>query len=252
MAYAGLADCYSCLYMYFDNSRSNLEMAQKMSGIAVDLDPDLAEAHTARGFAVSLSQKYREAEDEFKTAIQMNPSLFEAYYFYARTCFAMGRLEEAARLYGAERVKPKDCQSPSLLAVTCRSLGQKEKCEAAYRRTLSKAEKHLELHPDDSHVLYIAATALLELGEQEKGIKLIRKSFSLENPSDSCTAYGMACFHSRVGNLVEAMDYLEQSVHAGFAHAEWIMNDSDLDPIREFPRFRALILELEEKKLSEE
>ena len=248
LAYAGMADCYSYLYMYFDNSKSNLEMAQRMSRMALDLDPELAEAHTARGFAVSLSQKYDEAESEFKTAIQMNPRLFEAYYFYARTCFTLGKLEEAARLFEqAESVKSEDCHAPSLLAFTCRSLGQKEKAEAAYHRTLAKTQKHLDLNPDDSRVLYIGATALMELGEREKSLEWVRKARSLA-PDDPYIIYGMACFHGRLGNLEEAMDCFEQSVHAGFTHKGWIMNDSDLDPIRKLPRFQALIREIDGKR----
>jgi adenylate cyclase len=245
LAYAGMADCYSYLYMYFDNARSNLELAEKMSRMALDLDPGLAEAHTARGFARSLSRHYREAEDEYKKAIQLNPRLFEAYYFYARTCFAAGRTEEAARLYEqAERVKPEDCQAPSLLAFTRRILGQKEKGTEAYNRTLAKVQRHLELNPDDARALYIGATALMELGEKEKGLEWIKKSYSLE-PNDPYIVYGLACFHCRVGNLEEGMNFFEQSVRAGFTHKEWVMNDTDLDPIRKNPRFKSLIKNLE-------
>ena len=159
----------------------------------------------------------------------------------------MGRLEDAARLYEqAESVKPDDCQAPFLLAFTSRSMGQKERSEAAYRRTLAKAEKHLELNPDDSRVLYLAATALLELGEREKSIEWARKSYSLD-PTDPYIVYGIACFQCRVGNLKAAMDYFEKSVHAGFTHKEWIMNDIDLDPIRKTRRFQAVIKQLEKK-----
>jgi TolB-like protein/tetratricopeptide (TPR) repeat protein len=241
LAYAGMADCYSYLYMYFDNAKSNLELAQKMSRMAIDLDAELAEAHTARGLAVSLRKKHKEAENEFKTAIEMNPRLFEAYYFYARLCFSMGRLEEAAQLYEqAESFKPEDCQASSLLAFTCRVMGQMERSQAAARRTLAKAEKLLELNPDNSRVFYLAATALLELGEREKSIEYARKCCALD-PEDSYIAYGLACFQCRVGNLDEAMDCFEQAVRAGFTHKEWIVNDTDLDPIRKKPRFKAVV-----------
>jgi adenylate cyclase len=247
LAYAGMADCYSYLYMYFDNAKSNLELAQKMSRMALDLDPELAEAHTARGFAVSLNQEYGEAEKEFEIAIRLNPRLFEAYYFYARTCFAMGRLKEAARLYEqAENVKPEDCQAPSLLMFACRCLGQKERYEAASRRTLAKAEKHLELNPDDSRVWYIGATALLELSQKEKSVEWARRAYSLD-PGDPYITYGLACFYCRIGSLEEAINFFEKSVRAGFTHREWIVNDSDLDPIRKTPRFRALMRQLEKR-----
>ncbi len=249
LAYAGVADCYSYLYMYFDSARSNLELAEKMSRMAVDLDPELAEAHAARGLAVSLSQKNKEAENEFKTAIRMNPQLFEAYYFYARLCYSMRRTEEATQLYEqAESVKPEDCQAPSLLAFTCRSMGQMERSEAAYRRALAKAEKHLALNPDDSRVLYLAATALLELGERKKSIEWARRCCTLD-PKDSYIAYGLACFYSRVGNIEEALGCFERAVRAGFSHRDWIVNDADLDPLRKNPRFRAVIRRLEKAKL---
>jgi len=245
LAFAGMADCYSYLYMYFDNDRINLDLAREMSQIALELSPELAEVHSASGLAISLRKEYKQAEEEFQTAIRLNPRLFEAHYFYARTCYAQGRLEEAARLYEqAETVKAEDLQAPSLLAFTCRSLGQKERAEAAYRRTLAKVEKHLELNPDDSRALYLGATALLELGYRDKGLQWARRSYSLDR-EDPYIVYGIACFFSRFGSIDEAVDYFERAVSAGFTHEEWIKNDSDLDPLRNHPRFQAIIKTLE-------
>jgi hypothetical protein len=39
----------------------------------------------------------------------------------------------------------------------------------------------------------------------------------------------------------EAIDYLEKAIAAGFNQKEWIVNDGDLDPLREHPRYEALI-----------
>ncbi len=246
-AWAGMADCYSYLYMYFDNDQLNLELAREMSRTALELDPDLAEAHSACGLAASLSKLYGEADKEFQAAIRLNPHLFEAYYFYARTCFVQGKLEEAIRLYGqAEIVKPDDCQAPSLLAFTCRTLGQREKAEDAYRRTLAKVKKQLDLNPDDSRAIYLGATALMELGNSSEGLEWARRSYDLD-PDDPYIVYGIACFHSRMGMIEEAVAYFEQAVRAGFSHVEWIKNDSDFDQIRGHPRFLAALRQLEER-----
>jgi non-specific serine/threonine protein kinase len=75
-AYAGVADCCSFLYMYFDSSETNLEMAGRASAKALELAPELAEAHASRGLAVSLHKQYEEARREFETAIRLNPKLF--------------------------------------------------------------------------------------------------------------------------------------------------------------------------------
>jgi serine/threonine protein kinase len=89
-AYAGVADCCSFLYMYYEASEANLKEADTTSRKALELDPELAEAHASRGLAVSLNQRYEEAKQEFEAAIRLNPNLFEAYYFYGR-CFRRGR-----------------------------------------------------------------------------------------------------------------------------------------------------------------
>jgi adenylate cyclase len=246
-AWAGMADCYCYLYMYFDNDQMNLELAQEMSRAALELDPGLAEAHSACGHAASLRKDYEHAEVEFQEAIRLNPQLFEAYYFYARMCFVQGRLEDAARFYElAESINPEDCQAPSLLAFTCRTLGQTERCEAAYHRTLAKVGKALEFHPDDSRAIYLGATAYLELGQREKGCEWARRAYSLD-PDDPYIVYGIACFFSRLGETEEALGYFEQALRAGFSHVEWIKNDSDFDTMRDHPRFQAALRDLESR-----
>ena len=92
-AYAGLADCSSMLYNWWDAVEANLNQAESASKKALELAPELAEAHASRGFALTLSKRYQEAEQEFETAIHLDPTLFEAYYFYARTSFEQGKLE---------------------------------------------------------------------------------------------------------------------------------------------------------------
>ena len=248
LAYAGMADCYSYLYMYFDNSAGNLEMADKLSLQALDLDPDLAEAHSARGLAVSLSLQYDKAEKEFQAALELDPRQFEAYYFYGRTCFVQNKLEQAESLFEqAESVKPEDCQAPSLLAFISRILGHKEKCEAAHRRTMEKVQKSLEFNPDDSRAIYLGADFLLEHGDTKKALEWAEKCYSLD-PDDPYIVYGIACLYSRMQDRDKALYYFEKAVRAGFTQLEWIKNDRDFDLICKHPRFRAILAELEEQK----
>ena len=54
---------------------------------------------------------------EFEKAIALDPNSFEGHYFYARACFAQGKLERAAALFErAAEIKPDDYQSVCLLA----------------------------------------------------------------------------------------------------------------------------------------
>jgi non-specific serine/threonine protein kinase len=241
LAYAGLADCYSYFYMYFERSDDNLKKALDSSEKAIDIDPDLAEAHAAYGFAISLNKRFQEAEEEFETAIRLNPRLFEAYYYYARTAFARGDKEKAAHYYEkACLVDPDNHQAPNLLGFTLRSLGRIEESLMWYRIAITNLDKRLELHPDDSRAVYLKSATLIELGHHDEGLKWADKSYEAD-PADPYIVYGVACSYSRVGRIEEAVDYFEKSVACGFAHKDWIEHDDDLDPLRDHPRFKAIV-----------
>ena len=80
--------------------------------MALSLAPNLAESHTSLGFVLSLGKRYDESEDEFKEVIQLNPNSYDAYYHYARTCFARGQIQESADLFlKASEARREDYQS---------------------------------------------------------------------------------------------------------------------------------------------
>jgi tetratricopeptide (TPR) repeat protein len=241
IAYAGIADCCAFLYMYWDGSRANLEGAESASKKALDLAPEIAEAHASRGFALTLERNYEGARQEFETAIRLNPNLYEAHYLYARAHLQAGELEEAVRQFEeAARVRPEDYQAVLLSSGPLKGLGRHEEASAASRRGLSVVEKHLELNPDDARALYLGAGALIRLGDRERGLEWAGRARSA-NESDSLVLYNVACCYSS-GNLIdEAIDCLDKAVQNGFGHREWIENDSDLNPLRQDPRFQALL-----------
>ena len=244
IAYAGVADCCSFLYMYWDGSKANLEGADNASRKALELDPELAESHASRGFAVSLSKQYDEARREFETAIRLNPKLYEAHYFYARACFQEGKLEEAVRHYmDASRVRPEDYQALVLVAAPLKALGREEEMRATMRRGLEVAEKHLELNPDDARALYLGAGALVQLGDRERGLDWTRRAYAIDS-EDPGVLYNVACSYSNMGRVDDAIACLEKAVQNGFGHREWFENDSDLDPLRGDDRFQALMKRL--------
>src|SRR3546814_2108825 len=86
LADAAIADAYSCLFRYSNALPENIAQAERASLRAVELDPDSAEAHAARGTALTLGGQYPKAEKHFETAMLLNPNLFESYFFYGRAC----------------------------------------------------------------------------------------------------------------------------------------------------------------------
>ncbi len=244
LAYAGVADCCAFLYMYWDGSKANLDGADTASRKALELDAELAEAHASRGFAVSLSKRYDEARQEFETALRLNPKLYEAHYLYARACFQEGKLEAAVQHYqDAARVRPEDYQALLLMQAPLKDLGRQAEAEAALRQGLQVAEGHLELNPDDARALYLGAGALAQLGQRDRALEWTERAFSID-PEDSGVLYNVACSYALLGKIDDAIACLEKAIQNGFGHREWLENDSDLGPLREEPRFQALLKKL--------
>lgn len=239
-AQAGIADCCSFLYMYWDGSKANLEAADAASRRALELDSELAEAHASRGFALNLSRQYEPARHHFETAIRLNPKLYEAHYFYARACFQEGRMEEAVQHYEeASRVRPEDYQAILLMQSPLNSLGRHDEAIAALKRGVQIAEKHLELNPDDARALYLSAGGLVQLGERARALEFARRAYAID-PEDSGVLYNVACVYALAGLSEDALNCLDRAIQNGFGHREWIENDSDLNNIRSDPRFEAL------------
>ncbi len=241
LAHAGTADCSSFLYMYWDASEANLEQANAASRKAMELGPEVAEAHASRGLALTLSKQYDEAAREFETAVRLDPKLFEAHYFYARACFQQGKLEEAARRFEqAAAVRPEDFQAPSLLALVYLGLGRTEDALAVRRRAVEIVERHLELNPDDVRALYIGAIDLCSLGDRERSLEWAGRALALD-PEDAGVLYNVGCAYALLGEPDRALDCLEKAVQNGFGHREWIENDFDLNSLRNLPRFQVLL-----------
>ncbi len=240
LAYAGLADAYSYLHAQAGGREADLERALEAGRKGLELDPELAEAWSAQGHALSIAGRHEEAERAFREAIERNPRLFEARYFCARAAFARGELEKAARHFErACELRSDDFQAALLLRQVYVSLGREADALATAKRGLAVVERHLRLNPDDARATYLGASALIALGEKDRGIAWIERALELA-PGDPVTLYGAACSFATAGEPERALACLERAVAAGFSHFEWIRHDSDFDRIREHPRFRAL------------
>jgi TolB-like protein/Flp pilus assembly protein TadD len=243
-AWAGLADCCSFLYANTERDPKQLERALEAAARALTEDSQLAEAHVARAVALSYTDRAAEAQREFTTALGLDPRSFEATYFYARHCFTQDRMDSAIRLYErAARLRPDDYQALLLLAQNQEDLGHAPDAERARRRGLRRVEERLENSPDDCRALYMGANALVALGEIERGLEWANRARQLE-PEEPMVLYNLACIYSMAGKPDEAISCLEKSLPHGAAYQEWSRRDSNLDPLRQDPRFKHLMAEV--------
>jgi TolB-like protein/Flp pilus assembly protein TadD len=243
-AFAGVADVSSFLYMYFEASKDNLREAATASRRAIELDPESAEAHASRGLAESLNKNYQDAEKEFKTAMQLNPSLFDPCYFYARSCFAQGKMEEASDWFKkASALNPADYQALSHFAMCLRYLDRHEEASRANEDSLHVMERHVELYPEDARALYLGASAWLLHGDRSRCVEWLGRALAID-PEETTILYNAACTYSLMGEKDQALNLLEKAVCNGYGHKEWLENDPDFASLRDHPRFQALMQRL--------
>lgn len=241
LAHAGVANCWSYLFLYADRRAESLHEADTSSRRALALAPDLAETHVARGQVLSLAQDHLAAEQEFRRALELDERNFDAAYLYARDCFAQGKLEQAAELFArAEAINPQDYQPAALAGMVYDGLRRPDMAAATRRRAMELIESHLQQHPGDVRALYMGANCLVSLGDRRKSLEWARLARSIE-PEDPMVLYNLACIHAKAGEVETAIDCLTDAVKGGLVQKGWIVNDTDLDTIRAHPAYAALM-----------
>ena len=217
------------------------EQADGASRKAQEMDPNSAQAQASRGLSLSLSGRNGEADEAFAAAMRLDPDLFETHYFRARHCFALGRRAEAIAAYeAAMRARPDDYQSPLLAAQTYDDLGRYADAAAARKTGIAAAERHLQLNPDDARALYMMANGWVALGDRDRGRHFADAALSVGG-EDPMLLYNLGCIYSMLGAVEPALECLDKAARSGLTQKGWWEHDSNLDPLRDQPRFQRLM-----------
>ena len=240
-AYAGIADCDSVLHAWH-GAEISLEALFATCSKALALDPNLAEAHASHGLALTINGHYAEAVAEFERAIELDENSYEGHYYYARHLFGEGDFEKAVELYDrCAEINPDDYRSPLLAMNALHSLGRHDEELRLAKMGLERAERALKLHPENSDPAQLGATALIALGQRDRAREWAERALAVDM-EDNNAVYNVACVYSLLGETDRAIDLLEPYLRLVGNHMQsWFKNDSDLDPIRNHPRYQALL-----------
>lgn len=245
LAWAGAADAHSWATHWVQDTPEHRKGADECSLRALALAPELAEAHASRCLALQVIGQYAESEAEAAAAIALDSQLFEAHYYLGRACFSQGKFDEAINSFKrASLIRPDDVSATTLLTTSYKSAGKEEEAMESVREGIKVVERHLSLHPDDALAMSRAANDQVYLGNPEKGVAWAERAYAI-NPR--VCAYNVACAFSITGHLDRALDILEEHVRSGAVLLDWLLNDSDMDPLRENPRFKAIVAKLSER-----
>jgi len=266
-AYAALSDVTGSLGGWYAGApRSQwLTERRRWAVRAVDLDPNLGEAHTALAVALWGDNDYAAAEKEFKRALALNPSYSPAHHWYAELLEEEARTDEAlvqfALAEGADPIWPNNLYCSAWLLIWLGKLDEalvkiQKLTELPFRmpehpylmaryhlarsdlkgclKELDRFEK-AEQNPRWKPVVRAVRCALA--GEKEEARALLRREETL--PEFPSTGWSTVWAYCELGDLDACFRWMAKRSHLqSFYH---IRLDPRLEPMRNDPRFQALL-----------
>src|SRR5881397_1602574 len=175
LAYAGIADAYQRLTAStYLRPREGMPKARAAALKALALEPTLADAHASLGDQLCVYDwDASAAERELRRAIELNPSLANAHYFYSHCLAAHGRLDEA--LAEARRAHELDPLNPDVATGFPWALYVARR----YDEAIAVQRKSLDLEPGSAHAHMLLALPLAGKGSYAEALAEARKMAAL-------------------------------------------------------------------------
>jgi TolB-like protein/DNA-binding winged helix-turn-helix (wHTH) protein/Tfp pilus assembly protein PilF len=206
-AYAGLADAYALSggFNLVPVSEA-MPKAKAAAERALQLDPNLAEAHASLGLiAPFLNWNWAEAKEHYERAIELNPNYATAHHWYAEGyLIPMGRVDEALlQIRKAQELDP-------LSAVIATDMGKELYFARRYDQAIVELRRALDFDPNFVNAHNWISDSLLEKGDFSEAIAELEKTkpFREERVYIRQTAY----LHARMGKRAQARSELEKSL----------------------------------------
>ena len=219
---------------------------------ALALDPNLSEAHAAKSRILAQAERYDEALAEAEHAIRLDPNSYDANCQMATVLNSLHRYAEAALYYEkASELNEADFSSLGMATCCYEALGDAKATQSAARRSLDRLEKVLAAEPDNGSAISFGINALSALGDIERAKEWTERAL-LFDPDNINMQYNIACSFSKAHDAEAALDILEPLFESMATDAlAWAKVDSDLDPVRDHPRYQAMLARVEARLASQ-
>jgi adenylate cyclase len=209
---------------------------------AVALDPQLADAHAAVAAAHRSHGRFAEGLAACERALELEPESYIAHRVAGLCCIGLRRYAEAAVHFEAAAASLESDFTAASFVVQCyEANGDLPKAREAARRALTRIEKVVAAQPDHGRAIGFGVGMLASLGERDRAKEWVVRGRLLD-PGNVSLLYNFACAMVQLRDLDAALELLQSvtdQMNAGML--SWIEADSDLDPIRDDPRFQAML-----------
>jgi len=272
-AYAGLAQSYLLIPVFGAGApRDFFPKATVAAHRAIKLDETSAEGHSALAMLVLFDFKFKESEEEFRRAIELNPNYATAHHWFGNSLLVtLGRFDEAIK--EGERAVELDPLSLIInadLGSTLMIARRYDEAIAQLRRTLaldgnfgyahwnlgealylkgdipaaiSEYEKAAALD-DDPQILALLGRAYADTGKREQALEILQK-LNEKGQQHYVRKYLYTVVYTGLGDKATAIDYLEKANEDGDTpDTTWLKVDPIFDPLRSEPRFQQLIAKM--------
>ena len=266
LAQAGLADCYTVLGYYgVLPAKEAMPKARAAALKAIQIDADLAAAHTSIGGVEGLHWNWGAAERAFQRAIELDSSYPLAHLWYAvNALMPVGRLDEAfaewSRAAKLDPVTPFVNAGPGWILFLQRQ----------YDRAIEELQKTLELDPNFFWTKFFLAMAYLQKGAYNKAIALLERenesnwrdghlgyAYAVSGEPDKArelieelragsqrehqVPYHLAMIYFGLGETDKAFECLDKACELHSFQLFWIRVHPMLDSARPDARFQAIL-----------
>ena len=205
-AYSGLSDVYVTLFdydimPYEESTRKAKEAALK----ALEIDKDLAEANNSLAHIHLHNWHWKEAEDGFKRALELDPGYVLAYHWYALCLTALGRSDEAV-----EQMKIARELDPLSVRISA-DLGMAMLAAGKYDDAIRQEEKTMELDSNARSPYWIRGMAYQQKKMFDEAIKDYREAVK-RAPGNPNFLAALGNIYATTGNTAEAQKILDSLV----------------------------------------
>jgi serine/threonine protein kinase/Tfp pilus assembly protein PilF len=219
LAYQGLADSYLLLPQHGLAARENFNKAQQAAVNALKLDSTLAEVHAVLGALKASQSEWGAAENEFKRAIELNPSNPTVHHWYSMFLLSLGRLNESNT--EARRAVELD---PLSLIINL-NLGMNLFYLRQFDQAVDQCHKAIDLDPYFPWSYYVMGSVAEARGKFDEAAMQYQKARTLAH-NDLTMLGEIGRSYARAGKKDEAMkilkelqDHLKQGYSVSFAIA---------------------------------
>ena len=220
-AYVGLAGAYDRLGTIFIGTPPS-EVRPKVVNAArkaLELDPDLAEAHVLLADIYQQQWHWSEAQAEYKRALDLKPNDAAAHVGFAHWLLCQGRMQEAVTW--TERARELDP-----IEVSGTSIGETLFFAHRYDEAIHELRSALAVQGDSASALWYLGYSLTANGQPDDAILVLEKAVSITNRSPGVIGVLIRAYaHAgRRKDALRLLDELKQRRHKGYVPAGAFVN----------------------------